>query len=73
MYGPKSMQQKNTITNISTNSVRLEPLDLTSIHLMKSLSRINSAPASLSNDIESLESIGNSTTTMILIILNINK
>ena len=67
MYGPKSMQQKNANSDISTNSIRLEPLDVTSIHLMKSLNRVNSAPASLNNDM-SMESIGNTTTKIIIVL-----
>lgn len=61
------MQQKNANSDISTNSIRLEPLDVTSIHLMKSLNRVNSAPASLNNDM-SMESIGNTTTKIIIVL-----
>ena len=69
MYGPKSMQPKNVDVNMNTNSIRLEPLDVTSIHIMKSLDRGNSAPASLTNNMGSLQSIGNFNINNITIIL----
>ena len=56
MYGPKTMQPKNP--SINTNSIRLEPLDVTSINILQSLDRGKSAPASLTNDIASLQSVG---------------
>jgi len=61
IYGPPQSRMKNTNTNTNTNSnsntIRLEPLDITSINMMKSMNRTRSAPASISLEPSLLSSI----------------